>query len=255
MKDIEGSDLISIRYLSEIDEALISILNLCSSDAIDTLMVLYFSQAFHSYSHPSLMRWILHLTGEPVAVLGLIFHFNYDHKKRWALHSLLFSLFSYEKNWPPFDFFSNPQRSHHHAVDHQTHNSVTERCFLYILKRRPIHFTGIHHCASKSKRRSRLWGWQKPKGVITNIQNFRRRVENHAIGRNKELDPFWALVLALRYLPCLLDKATRSEKLIALAKAWPHRYPLPLVSIFRHNIKEVGEAVEHYLSRFDRKRQ
>lgn len=255
MKDIEDSDLISIRYLSEIDEGLVSILNLCPSHAIRTLMVLYFSDALLVCPNPSLIDWILESTWDPVAVLGLIFHFIYDHKQRRALSSLLFSLLvNSNPAKSPFNFFSNPRRSHHHAVDHQTHNSVTERCFSYILNRRPIHFPGIHHCASKYNRRSRLWRWQKPKGVITNIKIFRRRLQKHAIGLNKKLDPFWALILALRYLPCLLDKATRSEKLIALAKAWRYRYPLP-ASLFRRDTKEAGKAIKHYLSRFDRKRQ
>ena len=257
MKDIEDSDLISIRYLSEIDEGLVSILNLCPSYAIGTLMVLYFSDALFVCLNPNLMlHWILESTGDPVAVLGLIFHFIYDHKQRRALYSLLFSLLLHgNPAESQFNFFSNPRRSHHHAVDHQTHNSVTERCFSYILNRRPRHFPGIHHCASKSNRRSRLWRWQKPKGVITNIKNFRRRLEKHAIGRNKKLDPFWALILALKYLPCLLDKATRSEKLIALAKAWPYRYPLLPASLFRRDTKKARKAIKHYLSRFDRKRQ
>jgi hypothetical protein len=253
MKNIESSDLISIRYLSEIDEALVSILNSCSSYAIGTLMVLYFSDALFVTRHPDLIRWIVYSTADPVAVLGLIFRFTYDDMQRWALYSLLFSLLICE-NTPesPFHFFSNPQRSHHHAVDHQTHNSVTECCFLYILNYRQIHFPGIHHRAS-TRRRPRLWRWQKPKGVITNIQKFKRRLKEYAIGRNKKLDPFWAFVLALKYLPCLLGKATRSEKLIALAKAWPYRYPLP-VSLFRRDGEEVGKAVKDYLARFDRKR-
>jgi hypothetical protein len=257
MKDIECSDLISIRYLSEIDEALVSILNLCSSYAIGTLMVLHFSRALLLADHPNLMHWILYSTGDPVAVLGLIFHFRtYDTMQREALFSLLFSLLMSENTSESlFHFFSNPQLSHHHAVDHQTHNSVTERCFSYILNYQPIHFPGVHHCANKSKRRSRLWRWRKPKGIITNIQIFRRRMKKPAIGRNKKLDPFWALVLALKYLPYLLDEATRSEKLIALAKAWPYRYPLPVSPLrLGRDTKEVGKAIKHYLARFDRKR-
>jgi hypothetical protein len=138
-------------------------------------------------------------------------------------------------------------------VDHRTHNSVTECCFSYILNGRLTHFPGIHHWASKSKRRPWLWRWRKPKGVITDIQKFRWRQKEH-VGYNKKLEPFWALVLALKYLPYLLDKATRSGELIALAKMWSYRYPL-LVSLFPRDTKKAGKAVERYLSRFDGKEQ
>jgi hypothetical protein len=68
-------------------------------------------------------------------------------------------------------------------------------------------------------------------------------------GRNKRLQ---ALGLALKYLPYLLNKATRSGELIALAKIWSYRYPF-LVSRFPHDTKKAGNAVKHYLARFDGK--
>ena len=151
-----------------------------------------------------------------------------------------------------FDFLSNPQRSQHHAVDHRTHNSITERCFSYILNCRLTHFPGIHHCASKSKHRPWLSRWRRPKGVITNSQNFKWR-QKERIGCNK-LRPFWAVVLALKYLPYLLNKATRSEELIALARMWSYWYPLP-VSLFLHDTKKARKAVAHYLARFEGREQ
>jgi hypothetical protein len=63
-----------------------------------------------------------------------------------------------------------------------------------------------------------------------------------------------ALVLALKYLPYILDKTTRSGELIALAKIWSYRYPL-LVSLFPDDTKKAGKAVVRYLSRFDGKEQ
>jgi hypothetical protein len=99
-----------------------------------------------------------------------------------------------------------------------------------------------------------LWRWRKPKGAIANsLSEFRWR-EKEYIECDKKLEPFWALVLALKYLPYLLNKATRSEELIALAKMWSYRYPL-LVSLFPHDTKKAGKAVKHYLSCFDGKKQ
>ena len=68
------------------------------------------------------------------------------------------------------------------------------------------------------------------------------------IGRNKKLEPFWALSLALQYLPYLLNKATKSVELIALAKKWSNCYCQPL---FPRGTKKAVKAVEHYLARFD----
>ena len=139
-------------------------------------------------------------------------------------------------------------------MDDRLYNSITERCFSYILNRRLTHFPGIHHWASKSKYKPWLWRWRKPKDAITNTPSEFRWWQRKHIGCHKKLQPFWALVLALKYLPYLLDKATRSEELIASAKVWPYRSPL-LVSLFPHNTKNAGKAVENYLARFDRKRQ
>jgi len=98
-------------------------------------------------------------------------------------------------------------------------------------------------------RRPWLWRWRKPKGVITNVNSQFRWQHYEYVGCNKKFRPFWALVIALKYLPYLLNKATRSEELIGLAKTWLDR-PF-LLSLFLHDAKKAGEAVEHYLSRFD----
>jgi len=249
MKDIECSDLISTRYLSEIDDTLISTLNLCPSFAIGAFMVLRLSGAFVVH-HWSVVDSILY--GTTLVVHGLIFLFVCDDIQQKTLRLFMDSFTPSEDATLLLDFMSNSQRSQHHAVDHRTHNSVTERCFSYILNRRLTHFPGIHYWATKSKRRPWLWRWRKPKGAITNtLSEFRWRQKEH-IGCNKKLDPFWALVLALKYLPYLLNKATTSEELIALAKIWSYRYPLP-VSLFPHDTKRAGEAVRYYLSRFDGK--
>jgi len=251
MKDIECSDLISTRYLSEIDEVLVSTLNLCPSFSSGVFMVLHLSGALVVHQ-PNNISWILSEAADALVVKGLIFRFTCDDIQQQILRSFILLFNKPEAEIMLFDFLSNPQRSQHHAVDHRTHNSVTERCFSYILNCRLTHFPGIHHWASKSKHRPWLWRWRKPKGAITNtLSEFRWRQEEH-IGCNKKLDPFWALVLALKYLPYLLNKATRSGELIALAKMWPYRYPLP-VSLFLRDTKKSGKAVEHYLSRFDGK--
>jgi len=253
MKDIEHSDLISTRYLSEIDEALVSTLNLCPPFAIGTFLALHLSGAL-VVGHPIVGDWILRETADALVVYGLIFRFVCDDIQRQILRSFILLFDESEAKIMLFDFLSNTQRSQHHAVDHRTHNSATERCLSYILNCRLTHFPGIHHWASRSKHRPWLWRWRKPKGAITNtMREFRWRQEGH-IEYSKKLQPFWALVLALKYLPYLLNKATRSGELIALAKTWPYRYLLP-VSFFRCDTKKAGKAVEHYLSRFDGKDQ
>ena len=249
MKDIERSDLISTRYLSEIDEALVSTLNSCPQSAICAFMALHFSGAFTYRSN--FVKWTADEPAGTLAVYGLIFCFICDDIQQLALQSFMLSLDFHPA--PLFDFFSNSQRSQHHAVDDKMHNSITERCFSYILNRRLAHFPGTHHRASKYKRRPWLWRCRKPKGVITNSQRSRWR-QKEQIGCNKKHRPFWALVRAIKYLPYLLDIATRSEELIALAKMWPYRHPL-LVSPFPRDTKKAGKAVELYLARFDGKEQ
>ena len=250
MKNIESSDLISNRYLSEVDEFLVSALNLCPSFAISVFMVLDLSGAPVCYTpdHPT---FPLPEIVDTLVLHGLIFRFIYDTNQKTILDSLFYSLDDRGDVTFLLDFLSNPQRSHHHAMDDRTHNSVTECCFSYILNGRVTHFPGIHHWASESKHRPWLWRWRKSKSVMTNIQKLRWR-QYERLRYRKKLDLFWALILALNYLPYLLDKATRSGELIALAETWSYRYP-QLVSLFPHGAKKAGKAVERYLSRFDGK--
>ena len=252
MKAIEHSNLISTRYLSEIDEALISTLNLCPSFAIGAFMVLHLSGALVS-RHPNAIQWVLRETADALVVHGLIFRFICDYIQQKIFHSFILSFTTMHKdNILLLDYLSNPQRSQHHALDNEMHNSITERCFSYILNGRLTHFPGIHHWASESKRRPWLWRWRKPKGAITNSLSESRWRRKEYRGCNKELKPFWALVVGLKYLPYLLNEDTNSEELIALAKMWPYRYPTP-VPLFPHHTKKAGKAVKYYLARFDGK--
>jgi len=183
---------------------------------------------------------------------GLIFSFIYDDIHQRILDSFVFfSLISVSTLL--FDFLSNPHRSQHHGVDSETHSLITERCFSYILNRRLAHLPGIRFWVRKSTRRPWLWRWRKPKGVITNVNSQLRWQQGAPLGCNKKVEPFWALVLALKYLPYLLNKATKSEELIALSKMWSYR-PF-LLSLFPRDAKKAGKAVRHYLSRFDGKRK
>jgi hypothetical protein len=222
MKDIKHSDLISTRYLSEIDQALVSTLDFCPF-AVGTFMVLRLSGAL--VVHLRNINSMPCTPADALVVQGLIFRFICDDIQQATLRSFICWLFMLrDDDTLLFDFFLNPQRSQHHAVDNRILNSIAERCFSYIHNCRPAHFPGIYHWASKSKHRPWLWRWRKSKGVIINSQNFRWRQKEY-IGCNKKLEPFWALVLALKYLPYLLDTATRSEELIALAKMWSCRVP------------------------------
>jgi hypothetical protein len=160
MKDIKSSDLISKRYLSEIDEVLVSTLNLCPSFATSVFMSLRLSGALVVH-HPNDTYWMLSRTADALVVHGLIFSFIYDNNQETLLRSFILSFFPPEDETLLFDFLSNPQRSHHHAMDHRTHNSVTVCCFSYILNGRLPHFPGMHHWASKSKRRPWLWRWRR----------------------------------------------------------------------------------------------
>jgi hypothetical protein len=254
MQSIERSDLISTRYLFEIDEVLVSTLNLCPSFAIDAFMVLSWSDAL--MCHPDVRKWILNGTADALVVHGLIFRFICDDIQQKTLFSFIDSFTPFQLDDPLLlDFMLDPQRSQHHAVDHRTCNSITERCLSYILNRRLAHFPGIPHWASKSKRRPWLWRSRKPEGATTNILSEFRWRQKEYIGCNKKLEPFWALVLALKYLRHLLSKATRSEELIALARMWSYRYPV-LVSLFPTcDTKMAGLGVERYLTRFEGKEQ
>ena len=151
------------------------------------------------------------------------------------------------------DFFSNPRRSQHHTVDDKMHSSITQRCFSYILSHRLTYFLGIHYLARKLKHRPWLRRRRKAKGVLTDVNSQFRWQQGEYMNCNTKFEPFWALVLALKYLPYLLNKAARSEELIALAKMWLYR-PF-LLSLFPHGAKKAGKAVRHYLARFDRKRK
>jgi len=241
MKDIEGSHLISTRYLSEHDETFLSILNSCPSFMIDAFIVSYLSDALGA--HDLLVMDIIANAEDAMQIYGLIFGVTCDRVQRRTLYWFFAYLRSSGKNksetlW--FDFLSNPQCSRFHTADNRIHNSVTEQCFSYILNCRQSHSLGLHHWARKSK--NRLW---RQRNVTTNNQ-----LKQFAKEHPKCNKPFWALFLALHYLPCLLNKATKSVELIALAKMWAYQYPL---SLFPQKSKTAGKAVEHYLTCFDRK--
>ena len=244
MKDIEDSDMISERYLSDVDEVFFPTLDSYPASTSVFIVLelsggIVFQPSYHNISSSPLT----------LRAHGAIFRFTCDDE----IHSILAALLSFAATAAKtqlLDFFSNPQRSHHHAVDPQTHNSVTECCFSYILDRRLTHFPGIHHWASKSKHRPWLWRWRKPKGATSNVQKLRWPQMKHIGYNKKKLEPFCTLFLAFKYLPYLLDKATRSEELISLAKMWSYRC-LPLVSLCPHITKKAERAVEDYLSRFD----
>jgi len=185
----------------------------------------------------------------------LVFCFIRDDIQQQILDSIAYhSLGRHQTDAPLFGFLSNPQRSQHHAVNNKMHSSVTERCFSYILNHRITHFPGIRRWARKSTREPWLWRWRKPKGVITNVSIQFSWEQGEYIGCDERLGPFWAHVLALKYLPYLLKKATRSEELIGLAKMWSYR-PSLLGSLFPQDTKKAGKAVKHYLDRFDRKQK
>jgi len=252
IKDIECADLISTRYLSEIDEALVSILNSCPSFVTDALSVLHLSDVLVVHRIKVVYRWDAEPRSSILVLQGIIFSFICDDIQRIPLHSFIYeSLSGTVASTVLFDFLSDPQRSQHHAVDYKMHNSVTERCFSYILNHWPAHFPGVHRWARQSTRRPWLWRWRKPKGVITNFNSQFRWQQEEYVKCTKKLEPFWALVVALKYLPYLLNKATRSEELIALAKMWLDRRFL--LSLFPHDAKKAGKAVRRYLSCFDGK--
>jgi len=98
-----------------------------------------------------------------------------------------------------------------------------------------------------------LWRWQKLKDVLSNVNSQSRWWQREHALCNKNFVPFWVLLLALRYLPDLLNSTAGSEELIALAKMWSNQPFLP--SLFPHDPKKAGKAVRHYLACFDRKRK
>jgi len=254
IKDIECPNLISTRYLSEIDEALVFFLNFCPSFATGAYSVLHLSDNLAIHHHPRVICGGPRATQAVLVLQGLIFSFICDDVQRTILRSFMIrSLFHRDVRILLFDFLSNSQRSQHHAVDNKMRSSVTERCFSYILNHRPAHFPGVRCWARRSIQRPWLWRWRKPKGVITNFNSQFRWQQDEYMGCTKRLQLFWAVVLALKYLPCLLDKATRSEELIALSKMWLYR-PF-FLSLFPHDAKKVGKAVKHYLSRFGKKEE
>jgi len=194
--------------------------------------------------------------GSVLPLHEFIFCFSCNDIQRQKLSSFLF-LSAYHGTMRTgslmFDFLLNAQRSQYHTVDDKMHSSTTECCLSYILNHRLAYFPGTHCWASKSTRRPWLWRCRKPKGVLSNVNSQLRWRQSEAIGCSKKLVPFWGLVLALKYLPYLLNIASRSEELIALAKMWSYR-PF-LLSLFPHDAKKAGKAVRQYLARFGRKQE
>jgi hypothetical protein len=249
LKDIEGSDLISARYLSEHDEALNSFLDSLPSMAVDALVVLHLS----GVSLPSIsngLELILQLH-------GTIFNFTWDDNQ-WRTLLLFGNQLARTRtpeNRPGTDFFLNPQRSGHHTVDNRMDNSVTERCFLFILNDGGLaNFPGIHLWAIKSKNRPWLWKTRKAKKALVNhqfkLQKFSLKFLQQNMRQNNKILPFWTLSLALQYLPYLLNKTTKSGKLISMAKFWSYKH---ILSLFPQDTDKAAEAVECYLARFDRR--
>ena len=77
-KDIEYSDHISTCYLSEIDEDLVSTLNLCPPFAIGVFVVLRLSGALVVH-HPNIVKSMLYGTADALVVHGCIFSFACDN--------------------------------------------------------------------------------------------------------------------------------------------------------------------------------
>jgi hypothetical protein len=243
MKDIECSDLISTRYNSEIDGALVSNLDSCPPFASCAFAVLHLSGALANHSS-NMVSPTINKVNAILALHGLIFCFIYDDTQRMILHS--FIIYSLRRGETLLlDFLSNPRRSQHHAVDNKMHNSTTERCFSYIINHPLAHFSGIPSWSSKSKNKPWPWSWQES---TNGLNEFRWRWQKEHPGRDKMAVE--ALILALKYLPYLLNKATRSGEIISLAKMWTLRYPR-LVSLFPQHTKKAGKAVKRYLARFD----
>ena len=107
MKDIERSDLISSRYFSEIDEALVSALNLCPSFVIGAFMVLCSSGAVaHDFN---VKQWILSGAADALVVHGLIFHFICNDVQQTILRWFMEGAIMPPHGSPLLsDFFSNP---------------------------------------------------------------------------------------------------------------------------------------------------
>ena len=236
-----------------------SLLDSCPSAATRAFSVLYFSYAFAVHHYPRALPSGCTSEGIQRSILLLhefIFSFTCDDIQRSTQTSFMF----YSAIHPEsrcgtllFDFLTDPQRSQHHTVDKKMQSSITEHCFSYILNHRIVRFPGIRRWANKSTHRPWLCRRRKSKGVLSNINNQFRWQQREDVACNKKLIPFWALLLALKYLPYLLNKATRSEELITLAKMWSYRSFPP--SLLSHDAKKVGKAVRHYLARFDRKRK
>ena len=154
IQDIECADLISTRYFSEIDEALISFLNSFPSSATRAFSVLYLSHALdidHSLVESMRFTFAEYIRFIP-PLDEIIFCFSCSDIQRETLFSFTYRLLfdsRSEPGTPLFDFFSNPQRSQRHRVDHKMHCSITERCFSYVLNHRLAYFPGIHCWAKK----------------------------------------------------------------------------------------------------------
>jgi hypothetical protein len=106
MKDVEHSDLISTRYLSEIDEDLVSTLNLCPPIAIGAFMVLRLSGALVA-RHPNVISWILYENADPLVLHGLIFRFICDDIQQMILRSFIYLFTTPETENLLLDFLAN----------------------------------------------------------------------------------------------------------------------------------------------------
>jgi len=87
IKDIECADLISTRYLSEIDEALLSVLNSCPSFAASALSVLHLSDALVMHVHRTTKFVSIDPTPSILVLQGLIFSFICDDIQRMIFFS------------------------------------------------------------------------------------------------------------------------------------------------------------------------
>lgn len=111
MKDIECSDLISTRYLSEIDEVLVSSLSSRPSLASGIFMALHLSGAlvvYHPKDGPNHTQWMLSETALALVVHGLIFRFVYGENQQTILHSSILSFTAPEAATLLFGFLSDP---------------------------------------------------------------------------------------------------------------------------------------------------
>jgi len=197
------------------------------------------------------IMWSLHAT---------IFNFPFDPSPPTSLPStdIIFTVPSYPVSLFEDRFFEDSSRSKHHSATNRQCISVAQRCLLFLIQQtfplpsgfyRPM--MGTNNIPWLKRVRMKI----SARGFYQLDKQLRRRLAaqgQKTMEQNADetrLKKLLGLLFALFYLPPLLETATITPDLVALAKLWRSRPYFHF--LYPREAKLAEKAVVRYLRRYE----